>query len=320
MIDSINFIIRDIEYVDFKYLVQLGAYAKRYNNRRKNFQSFGYRFKYKNIEFKYNKSYRNITIITNAHKVLGKQDIHISDLKEYKTRVADIVKEVLPYPNIRLELSRIDFCVDLLLNPQIISRYIFLLNMHKKDYKYMKMKNKYHTSIHKSNSEGKFNLNIYSRYPYTGAEEDKNVLRIEVQVKKAKIKDEYFKYGIYKELDSYWTKDIFYENTIELLKDFLYEGNYYSKEKAKEIIMNSDLKTIEKRKLYRFLLRVERFGIDEVVKVKKFYCKKTVDKYIRMLNELSINPILLPRIWTDCDEMKNLLALAADTAEEKYFN
>lgn len=319
MIDSINFLIKDVENLDFKHLVELGIYPKEFKIKKNKFECIGYTYKYKNILFKYNKNFQTILIITNVHKILQKRDIHINDLSRYKNKIYEIVTEVLNTSNMKLELNRIDYCIDIELDAQLKSRYLFLLNQHKTNYKYMKMKEQYVTSIHKSNKNGQSNLNIYARWNYTNKKEDKNTLRIEVQIKRAKIKKEFKDNGIVKDVDMYWSKDSFYENTIELLKAFLYEGNYCSRKRAKEIIRNCNYKDVEKKKLLKFLLMTERYGIDDIV-TKKIYCKQTVNKYIEMLNNININPIVLPRIWTDCSEIENLLTLAKRTAEEKYFS
>ena len=44
------------------------------------------------INFKYYKSFKIILVIANAHKVLEKRDIQLSDLRAYKERLKEIVK------------------------------------------------------------------------------------------------------------------------------------------------------------------------------------------------------------------------------------
>ena len=60
-----------------------------------------------------------------------------------------------------------------------------------------------------------------------------------------------------------------------------------------------------------------RYGIDGMIKKKK-YCYDTVRKYIKILNELKINPITIPNELKD-DHLFNLLKLAKTTSKEKYF-
>lgn len=316
MIDSINFIIRNIDNLEFQRFKENNISYKRFENNKKNFNSVGYSFEYKGVEFKYYKSFKNILVIANAHKVLGKKDILLSDLNLYKHRLKEIVERALGIQNTKLELNRIDYCVDLKLDERM-NIYLELLRFHRTKYKYMKTTTDYSTSKYLKTKAGKTNINIYNRYACTCNEEDKGILRIEVQNKKKKIKSEFDKYGIDKDINNYWSETAMQEYYFDFLKDFLYIGNYYNKILAYKIINESDNKIKQKSKLKKFLRDVERGKMDYIFHSKEYGYTK-VKNYIEKLETLGINPIPILDIY-NYDKLESLYTLAIKTAKEKYF-
>ena len=324
MIDSINFLIRDMEWIDFKHISELGQRVKEYKNinNRTGFENKCYEFNYKGIEFKYNKSFKILTILTTAHKVLEKKDITLSDYQIYISKIYQIISEVLNTKYFKLELNRIDDCVDFDLTENEKELYLFLLKWNKTNYKYMKWKKDYASSIYIKTKKGKTNLNIYDRGAKTQKADDQNILRIEVQCKKKLLKNEYNEYGIDKELKNYWSKDSMEEYFFKFLYDYLYEGDYYIRKKANKIIRNSQFKNKTKEKLKEFLKDVEEEKLSNLIKNGKKYKPTIILNRIKKLNELKINPIPIPKMIVErrkIEELENLLTRARKIAEEKYF-
>ena len=200
MIDSINFKIENIDYLDFKQLYQKGIRVDDITstNPKTGFTNRCYVFKYNGATFKFNRSNKTILIYARPHKILNKRDITLGDFEEYKTRLNEILIKIFNNSNIKIYLDRIDYCVDIPLTEVEAKMYIRLLNFNKIRYRYMKQKQLYETSVYIKTQRGKTNLNIYIREPKTKSESDKGILRIEVQGKKEFIKSEHDKYGIRK--------------------------------------------------------------------------------------------------------------------------
>lgn len=194
MLDSINFINYNVEKLDTKRLMDLGiVYHKlQYRNSKYgkayvyygNIQdeiddyliSKGIGFEYKNVHFLYLEKFKCIILIANAHKVLQKSDICLSDRDLYIDKINEIVKQVLNIDFSKLYLYRIDYCVDLELDYETMYEYLYLLNKHKSTYANIKRINEYETSIYLTSKGGQKRINIYDKYK---CEKDKYYAKFE---------------------------------------------------------------------------------------------------------------------------------------------
>jgi len=322
MIDSLNLIIYNVKWLDFKRIITLGV------NCVKKFNNSAYSFKYKNVEFKYNKLNQYLLIKTKVGEILNKDDITLSDKEEYKKIMINIIKDVLPELTSPIFVSRIDYKVDILVLEKM-STYLNLLNRHSRRFNYMRKKTEYETSLRLSNKYGKTNLNFYDKYEERNsknkeAEKYEGILRLEIQCKPTMLNKEQQKYietekqeGRIKTIDEYWNKEAMELYYFEFLKSYLYEGDYYNRDMYKELVNNSTLTELEKKRLIRFSLMESRYGINGLVDKKKisYY---TVRKYVKMLNDLDINPITIPDD-SEYESLENLLKEARNTAKGKYF-
>ena len=86
MIDSINVVVERVERLDKSYIKkELGIrvkYKKKYEMET---------FVYKDIKFMYYIWYKNLEIETTTHKILGKKDITLSDMKKFKEKMNSII-------------------------------------------------------------------------------------------------------------------------------------------------------------------------------------------------------------------------------------
>lgn len=307
MIDSLNLIIKNVKYIDFNCLINLNIKIEYCS------ESL-IRFSYKGIEFKYDKSKKYLLLIANTHKVLKKREVLLSDKETYKCRVKEIITDILQMEDFYVEVSRIDYYTDLKVDDDIYV-YINLLKKHKKRYHYMKRDTEYITSSYVKNKRGQTRLNFYSRYDKTNNISDLGILRLEVQNRPPKIK-KLKKNGVLSEIDNYWNEEAMQKYYFNFLEPYLYTGNYYRRDVAKKIIDNLEIDSKLKKKLNKFLLMEKRYGIDGLVKKKKF-CYSTVQKYISLLNQLNINPITIPEEY-NYKELDNLLMKSKKKAEEVY--
>lgn len=182
MIDSINFIVYGIGKLDLSRVVDLGIvykmfqyrkdaygnyyrkYGKATNVNDPNIISQGIEFEYNHILFQYYKDFHCIVLIANAHKVLQKTDILLSDRDTYIEAIKQTVAEALNIDYFRLNLHRIDYYVDLELVYGVIYEYLHLLDKHKSSYQNIKRINEYKTSIYLTSKNGQKQINIYDKY------------------------------------------------------------------------------------------------------------------------------------------------------------
>lgn len=328
MLDSINFIIHNTEKLNFKRLKKLGITIKHFQKINPNtvYINSCYEFKYKNIEFKMNNNTGILTIITNVHKILNKKDITLSDKIIYEQKIQAILIEILGTNNFELEVSRIDYCVDLHLTPKEMDLYLLILHNNVNKYCYMKSDKIYQSSIYLKTKNGKTNINAYNRGAKTGLKEDENILRVEVQCKRKLLKTEFEKFGITKDLDNYWSREAMKIYYFDLLKNFLHTGNYYQLEDAYKII-NANYTGSMRSKLKKFLRDIVRYwglgylsdSSDPTI-AKLGYTKAKIKNYCEKLDVIGVNPIPLQK-WASVTESNfpSLYNRLVEIAEEKYF-
>ena len=320
MIDSINFIIRNINPKDFSET--MNSLVKRkpfYNLKERNiYLRDGEHFNYKNLNFKYYFHLNILIIETHPYKILNKKTITLRDKQEYVTKLESILSELINnIEEYKLEIHRIDYYVDLKLYGKK-DKYVLLLNKYNKDiFQYMKKSNEYTSSSYLKTKQGKRNINIYSRYDKTKNIEDIGILRLEVQNMKRMINGEFKKYGISKDLDNYWTTYAMEDYFFKVIEGYCYSGIHYKRKIANKIIAKSDYKNSMKTKLKQFLLDVETLGLHAMSKSKEYNTCK-INNRIKYLEEIGINPIPLPKDF-EYDKLDNLSTIARDVANEKYF-
>ncbi len=182
MIDSINFIVYGISKIDFQRLINLKIVYRQFEYRKNDFGNYyrkygsatklndpslvstGIEFEYNNTLFQHYESFKCIVIIANAHKVLQKTDILLSDRDLYIDLVKKAVAETLGLNYSILQLHRIDYCVDLELDYKTMYEYLHLLDKHKITYEHIKRINEYETSIYLTSKNGQKRINIYDKY------------------------------------------------------------------------------------------------------------------------------------------------------------
>ena len=274
-------------------------------------------FQYQDILFYYHLSSHFLSIHTNAHQILNKFDITLKDKLQYINTLNSILsKVIITLEKHEVKLMRIDYHIDLKLDNKV-NDYIKILNNGFDTYQYMKKTKTYYTSISLRTKYGKQNINIYNKYEESKDKNYQGILRIEIQCKKKLVKSELKKYGIIRELDNYWNKNAIEDYFFSIIDGFCYKGDYYKRKIANAIIDNSNNTPSMKDKLKRFLLEVEKKGIEKVKKSKK-YNPCSINTRIKKLNALNINPIPIPSNF-NYDKLENLPTLIRKMAEEIYF-
>ena len=196
-----------------------------------------------------------------------------------------------------------------------------LLNKHHKRFKYIESKQDYPNSIYLCKPRGSIGINIYDKFSQIlneyNYEDDnfRNVIRIELQLKKNKIQRLYKKQDIARDIKKYWCRKTMEQQYFDYLKDYLYIGDYYKLSKAKRIIFSSSYSETIKNNLIKFVTEINCIGI---TLASKNYSYNTSKKYIHLLNNLKLNPITIDN---DCkiEKIENLLNRARKVAEVTKF-
>lgn len=312
MIDSINFTLQRVYPYQF--------YNP--NNFKRCSKEPIYSTKHKGIHFVYYQMSHTLTLTTHTYKVLGRNNVKENDIIEYLNNVESIIKEIINIDEINLKLTRCDYNIDLKVSSQEELREIFvLLNKHHKKFKYIESKQDYSNSVYLCKPKGSIGINIYDKFSqilneYNYEDENyRNVIRIELQLKKWKIKRLYKKQDIARDIKKYWCRETMEQQYFSYLKDYLYIGDYYKLSKAKEIIFSSSYSKTIKNGLVKFITEINHYGITPT---SKNYSYNTSKKYIQLLNELKLNPITI-NDDSNINMIENILNRARTVAEVTEF-
>lgn len=279
------------------------------------------RWKYhydKNINFKFRWPC-NLSIETTVEAVIGKkyETITEKDYDLYMSKLKEIISSVVRVniEDLNLMLTRVDYKVDIPMTQEEIQLFTKLKDKYSKRYKYMSQKKEYESSIHLNNKYGQYNINSYYKFAKNLDINYINIWRIEVQVKKEKIRKNLLNYGVKRELKNYCCKSSFYENFFGVLNNYYYLGDYYTLNKARESIRKSSYSKTIRNNLCKFITSISRYGIDYA---KNKYSYSVFNRYVNLLNEINVNPVTIDND-SELTYMENILKKAERIANEKYW-
>lgn len=235
-----------------------------------------------------------LLLTIDAIKLLNKADIQDNDYNKVENFLhrfcMDNFGEIL-----NLILTRIEYRYDAKMLPE---ERDFFLRRYKKiiDKQYFAEKKTFNTSIYHSNkSKSKIIYDKQSERDAKGAKiesYEKNVLRYEVKLLNRHLYYNMKKYDIERTLKNYWDSEVYRKYFIEEFEPILYPGNYYKLYDIMKILSSTNLKEKEIENLRKLLLSISRKGVTEA---RKYYSSYMFHKYINILNELKINPIVIPK-------------------------
>ncbi|MCL6441682.1 MAG: hypothetical protein K6T27_09355, partial [Thermoleophilum sp.] len=110
-------------------------------------------------------------------------------------------------------------------------------------------------------------------------------------------------YGLDRQLENYLTNDFWTKYMTKNICPIFFTGDYYPIGVSEKIIEKSNIKKGDKNKLREFMCDVSRYGFDRLKDLKldfkgikkKKYSKYKIDKFTKMLEDLNINPIPIPK-------------------------
>jgi len=138
-----------------------------------------------------------------------------------------------------------------------------------------------------------------------------DVIRFEYKVLNKHLNNNKHKNNIEKELRNYFTKEQYLKYMKNNFEAILYKGNHYKIFKVDTILKNSTKLNEKSKKLIRqFLIHVSDYGITAVKNMKNeedklIYSKYQFNSIIKSLEDINVNPILIPRDWECSSVIKN---------------
>ena len=269
-----------IQYIDiskFHYEKKENCYAYQYEE-------------HINLKFYCSSSY--LCVNTTVKAVTGKNYISFTekDKNEYLSKLKIIVCSVLTVPSIYDEIpkmiSRIDYKIDVITSSELEkSIYIKFLTQLDDNHLHLKKRKDYESSKYLTGKYTMRRINLYDRYARTHKEEDKFIIRLEVQNLKRAIVSNKKKYGISRDFENYLCEDMFQELYISILRDYMLIGAHYYKIKtAYKLINNSDYTAIIKKRLKKFLRDTQKY--DGLTGIRKHYDRLTRKKYMKLLQNI----------------------------------
>lgn len=144
-----------------------------------------------------------------------------------------------------------------------------------------------------------------------------DVIRFEAQIKSEHTKYKKRSAELERSIDSYLTYEMYKQYMTKMVIGVVGRGDFYSLRYAAAIIKSQDLKDTIKKELRDFLVDTSRNR--DLGRTKEQYGRYKYKKYISILEELNINPIIIPEKWRK-NFLKNPLVKLIDEfdKEERY--
>lgn len=264
----------------------------------------------------------NVYLEVDVIKLLKKQDgvITEKDYPQADTIIEEIEQRLLLWEIDRsFVLIRIDYRLDVKVADEAHRKYLFKL-WNKLAAKYYHMKKCNRPKVDSNHVQSVpfettlyFNSKSICVIAYDKEQErqdkgiqaenyEKDVLRFEVRLFNAHLKN--MKYGKKrsKTLEAYWNKDVYksyiYKYVVQLFGTDPFYKIYY----ARKMIRASSYSVKEQQKLETFLTDISKYGVEGIIGYRtklewnyKQYSRYQMKKYSKMLSDLGINMILIPQ-------------------------
>lgn len=247
-----------------------------------------------------------ITVFVDVTKLLNRGNVYEEDYYEVKERIDEAIECMVGY-SLELTLIRIDYRIDKYVNSK--AKRLILMHLYKKmvdksGFKVKKAKKKYKTSVRYDSKS--MQIIIYDKEQEREdnnkycEEYEKNILRFEVKLLNKHLNYNKRKYNIDKDLKYYFNEELQIKYMLSNIQKIVYRGDYYNIREADKIISQSNIKEKDKYFVREFLVDVSEAGIsgakdiiteEDDVKYTKYKFKKAIE----ILEELNINPILIPK-------------------------
>lgn len=235
---------------------------------------------------------------------LGKADTNENDLPSILMIIKKYISHFCLSQDAKIILHRIDYRFDAVVEDERIRNILF--KIFKKSYtkKYAmiqikKIKSKPIPTTAYFYSKSK-KVNVYDKQEERNAkgiipmEYEENVIRFETQILGKHIYNKKRNKGLPRDLESYFTTDMFKSYMTKLIVKIFHKGDFYSFSGAKKIITESQVfKQKDLNSVFEFIKYIS--DSRSVTKAKEKFGKYTSDRYIRMLEQIGVNPLIIPK-------------------------
>lgn len=250
--------------------------------------------------------YYQVTIFADITKILNRGNIYEEDYYEVKKKIDEKIEHLVGYI-LELTLIRVDYRFDKYISSN--AERLILLHLYKKmidkhGFKKKKSKKKYKTSIRYDSKS--MQIIIYDKEQ---ERKDRNkkcedyercMLRFEVKLLNKHLNYNKRKYNIEKNLKNYFSKSLQVKYMLSNIQKIVYKGDYYNIREANKIINKSSISDKDKQFVREFLIDISEKGVTGAKQItlnnnKIKYTQYKFKKAISILEELNINPILIPK-------------------------
>lgn len=241
----------------------------------------------------------SLYIFVDFIKLLGRANIVQNDIEEILEKINIVVKTILNR-NFELILNRIDYRYDVAIVSEKARKIILekLLSKCKEKASYMRKLERYKSNVKyfaKSNSNIIYDKEFVRIIKGEEIQEyEKDIIRFEAQVKcghlryKSKIENN----PVERELREYLTWEKYKEYMDKMIIKIVGKGDFYNLYHATKIINKSTLPDKNKLELVEFLKFTSQKR--SLSKTYEKYGRYKYNKYIKILEDLNINPIVIP--------------------------
>ncbi|MBI5977656.1 phage/plasmid replication domain-containing protein [Clostridium perfringens] len=228
-------------------------------------------------------------------KLLEKADITSEDLENINFEIYKFIFDITG-SYIEPIMIRLDYRLDISVTLKEREVLMYLYNKTIDKYGFKKKYNKFETTIYYNSKS--IQSKIYDKEEERKSKKEnicsyeKNVLRFEVSLCNSHLNYNKRIYNMDKCIDVYLQESLYVSYLKNHLEIFIHSGDYYTIYGARKKINSSNIKESDKEKLIEFLKYISKYGI---TKTTQKYSKYSFKKYKSYLNELEINPILIPK-------------------------
>ncbi len=231
-------------------------------------------------------------------KLLGKVNITESNFPEVEERLKGYLFYLFldqAYYD-RVVMIRMDYRLDVRIAESHRKAILYLYKKTAEKHRHQKKFDRHETTVY-------FNSKSIQGTCYDKEEEvhakgremeeyEKDILRFEVRLENRHLKYMKYRQGKEKWLEEYFKQELYVKYMKQYLGTMVYSGDYYKISGARKIINESNLSKKEQQQLLDFLRYVSRYGIE---KAKDKNTRYYFNKFLNQLENLNINPILIPR-------------------------
>lgn len=228
-------------------------------------------------------------------KLLEKTDITSDDLENINLEIYKFIFDITGN-YIEPIMIRLDYRLDVSVDSKEREVLMYLYNKTIDKYGFKKKYNNYETTIYYNSKS--IQSKIYDKEEERKSKREgicsyeKNVLRFEVSLCNSHLNYNKRIYNMDKSLDVYLQESLYINYLKNHLEIFIHSGDYHTIYGARKKINSSNIKESDKEKLIEFLKCISQNGI---TKTTQKYSKYSFKKYKTYLEELKINPILIPK-------------------------